>query len=247
MPDRGLNIQNEDKLVSVTNHENIRIVVPPPGLRYEQAFFQEDTLYIVVSSRNSNENGNMTYHQMIPVTEISSVQILPGDRKLRFGSVGFGYGTGSYLSSGFTHMNNLAGMSISLRGLWYPATDLPDDYTGIFNNDNVIMFATMGVFGGKPDEYGNVWLGVEFGPSFVNYRKEVEIPNPDYGQGWLFEDPNKYLRENVVSNTIGLSGRVKFDYMFSDHAGLELALFANMNKYKPNFGFECHFIFGKLR
>jgi hypothetical protein len=110
-------------------------------------------------------------------------------------------------------MYNLVGMSISMNGLWYRARDLPEDYT------------------------------IEVGPSYVNFRKEVETPNPDYG--WWNWD--KYLRDNLIFHTIGLSGRMRFDFMFSAHVGMELALGFNLNRYKSNFGFESCFLFGKLK
>jgi hypothetical protein len=170
----------------------------------------------------------------------------PADRtekNLNYGSMGAGYGTGFFCSGGFSHMYNLVGMSISMNGLWYRARDLPEDYTGVFTHDNVYTIAFRGAFGGSPDGSGNTWLGIEVGPSYVNFRKEVETPNPDYG--WWNWD--KYLRDNLIFHTIGLSGRMRFDFMFSAHVGMELALGFNLNRYKSNFGFESCFLFGKLK
>ncbi len=164
-------------------------------------------------------------------------------KNLNFGSVGVGYGTGFFCSSGFTHMYHVVGMSISMSALWDRAKDLPEDYTGFFRHDNMYAVSFRGVFGGNPDENGNAWVGIEIGPSYVNFRKEVETPNPDYG--WWYLD--KYLRDNLVFHTIGLSGRVKADFMFSDHVGMEIAFGFNLNRYKTTFGIESSFLFGRLK
>ena len=168
-------------------------------------------------------------------------------RKLRYGYVGSGYGNGAFVSSGYTMMDNFAGVSFTMREFWYKAKDLPEDYTGIFNNHNLTMLALMVVLGGTPHPDGDILFGIELGPSWVNYRKEVEIPNPDYNTGWPFPDLNRYIRENHIYNSIGLSGRVKTDFMFGDHVGLELALFGNLNRHQSSFGIECLFIFGKVK
>ncbi len=164
-------------------------------------------------------------------------------KNLNFGSVGLGYGTGFFFSGGFTHMYNIVGMSVSMNALWDRARDLPEDYTGFFTHDNVYTISFRGAFGGYPDENGNAWVGIEVGPSYVNFRKEVETPNPDYG--WWNWD--KYLRDNLVFHTIGLSGRLKADFMFSVNLGMEIALGFNLNRYRSTLGFECSFLFGKLK
>ena len=100
------------------------------------------------------------------------------------------------------------------------------------------------MFVGNLKENRNIWFGLELGPSFVQYRKEVETLNPAYGgTSWVFD---KYLRDNIILNTIGFSSRVKFDWMFSKYWGLELALFSNINRFKSNWGIECCLLFGKL-
>ncbi len=247
LPDAELNIGEDDILISYSRNDGRSIQVPPPGLRYEDAFFSEDSLHILMSDRQEGQADRITYYNRIPVTEIYSVNLLPSGKRLRYGYIGSAYGTGIFASGGFTFINNLAGFSISGRSLWYRAKYLPDDYTGLFRNNNVYMLSTMVVFGGKPNNKGIIWLGMEFGPSYVNYRKEVETLNPDYGEGWWFPDLNKYIRDNQISHAIGLTARMKFDVMFSDHWGVELALFGNLNRYKSIFGFECNLLFGKVR
>jgi hypothetical protein len=170
-------------------------------------------------------------------------KMVPDENRLRYGSFGIGYGTGTFVTGGYTSIWNHIGMSVSTKGLWYSA-DLPSDYTGFFTNDNVFMISMMAVYQGSEDETTNTCVGVELGPSFINYRREVEIRNPNYGSGWVIDN---YLRDNVIINTIGLSSRVTFDWMFSSYWGLELALFGNINRFKSSIGIEFNILFGKLK
>jgi hypothetical protein len=244
--DGDLTIQEEERLVSYRKTDGRSIEVPPPSLRYKDAVIREDTLSIAMTGHNPGQNNKIIYYNKIPLSEIYSITLLSTHDRLRYASIGGGYGTGTYFSGGYTHINNQFGFTISARELWYRARDLPSDYTGFYKNNNMTTVAGMFVFEAKPDR--NIWLGLELGPSFVNFRKEVETPNPDYGTGWfIFVDLDKYYRDNIISNTIGLSGRLKFDYMFLNFMGVELAFYCNLNKYKPVFGFETFLLFGKTR
>jgi len=247
LPDENLTIEEDDILTSYNRNDGLIIPVPPPGLRYEDAFFSNDSLNIVLSGRQENQAGRITYYDRIPVSDIYSVNLLPSSSRLRYGHMGAAYGTGTFASGGFTFINSLVGFSISGRSLWYRARYLPDDYTGLFRNNNIYTLSTMVVFGGRPNNNGIIWLGMEFGPSYVNFRKEVETLNPNYGEGWLFPDLNKYIRDNEVYHAIGLTARMKFDVMFSNNWGVELALYGNLNRYRSNYGFECNLLFGKVR
>jgi hypothetical protein len=165
-----------------------------------------------------------------------------------YGTIGIGYGSGTYISTSFIYVNGLFGINCSFRELWYKAKDLPLDYTGFYKNNDMTMLSVLAVLEGKINTAGNVWFGLEIGPSYINHRKEVEIPNPDYGT-WILiiPDLNKYIRDNLVRNTVGMTTRVKIDITFANSVGLEFALFGVLNKYKPYAGIEGHFIFGKVR
>jgi hypothetical protein len=233
----------------VTNDGRI-IEVPSPGLRYEDAYARKDSLCLVMSGRIEGEAGRIFYDDCIPLADIRSVRYLPSGMRLRYGTLGAAYGTGFHALGGFTYIDHIAGFCISGRELVYRATDLPDDYTGLYQNDNITMFSTLVVIGGHPSYPGKIWLGLEFGPSYIIHRKEVETPNPAYGEPWawgILPDLNKYIRDNVISHGVGLTGRFKFNLLFSKAVGLELALFGNLNRYKPCFGFDCCLMLGKLK
>lgn len=245
--DGGEIIQEGDKVISFTRKDGRNFPVPPPGLRYEEVCIYDDSLNILLSSHKPGQKERINFEKKVPLSEIHSLTVTSVQKMRMFGSVGSGFGTGAYFSAGYTQMTNLFGFSISLNELIYPARDLPEDYTGLYNNNNVTMASFMLAFGGRPDPHGNIWLGLELGPSYVNHRKEVETPNPHYGEGWIFPDPNKYIRDNIVSKSIGLTGRVRCDFMFSRTVGLELGLFCNLNRYKPNYGLELLLLIGKVR
>ncbi len=246
--DGEVSIREDERLVSYRLTDGRSIEVPPPNQRYQGAMIMDNTLSVALTGYDPARNDMITYNNKIPLSEIYSITLFSIHDRLRYASIGGGYGTGTYFSGGYTHINNQFGFTISARELWYRAKDLPSDYTGFYKNNNITTVAGMFVFGGKPDRNGNIWLGLELGPSYVNYRKEVETPNPDYGTGWfIFVDLDKYYRDNIISNTIGLSGRLKFDCMFLNFMGVELAFYCNLNKYKPFFGFESFLLFGKTR
>ena len=244
LPDEELVIGEKDRVFGYVTNEGRIVQFPPAGLRYEDAFIRQDSLCLMMSGRIEGEAGRIFYDDCIPLADIRSVRYLPSGMQLRYGTLGAAYGTGLHALGSFTYIDHIAGFSISGRELIYRATDLPDDYTGLFRNDNITMFSTLMVIGGHPSYPGKIWLGLEFGPSYIIHRKEVETPNPHYGE-WFILD--KYLRDNVISHGVGLTGRFKFDLLFSKAVGLELALFGNLNRYKPCFGFDCCLMLGKLK
>ena len=61
---------------------------------------------------------------------------------------------------------------------------------------------------------------------------------------WIWD---KYYRETLTGNAIGLTTRVKIDFTFAESVGMEFALFGILNKYKPFAGIEGHLLFGKVR
>ena len=169
--------------------------------------------------------------------------------RLWFGSIGGGYGTGPYISSGFTHLSNHYGASISYKEMWYLATYLPSDYTGFFKHNNISMLALSAAIGGKPNDNDKIWIGIEVGPSYIYHRREVETPNPLYDPGELWDFPvlDKYLRDNIATHTVGLSLRLKSHYIVASAFGMELALFGNINTCKSFFGLEFSLLLGKLQ
>ena len=80
----------------------------------------------------------------------------------------------------------------------------------------------------------------------MNCRKEIETPNPDYG-GYALDKYDKYLRENEIHNTYGLSLRATADFILSDQLGCEIAIFGNVNDFKNLLGIEFLFLFGKTK
>jgi hypothetical protein len=167
---------------------------------------------------------------------------------LWFGSIGGGYGTGPYVSSGFTHLSNHYGVSISYKEMWYRATYLPSDYTGFFKHNNISMLAVLAAIGGNPNDNDRIWIGIEVGPSYIYHRREVETLNPLYEseEGWPFLIFDKYLRDNITTHTIGLSLDVKSHFILASAFGMELALFGNINTCKSFFGLEFSILLGKL-
>jgi len=244
LPEEEPVIGEKDRVFGYVMNDGRIVQVPSPGLRYEDAFFRDDSLCLVMSGKIEGEAGRTFHDDRIPIADIRSVRYMPSGKQLRYGILGASYGTGFQALGSFTYIDNIAGFSISWREMIYRASDLPEDYTGLFRNDNITMFSTLVVIGGHPSYPGKIWLGFEFGPSYIMHRKEVETLNPNYGE-WLVFD--KYFRDNIISHGIGLIGRLKFDLLFSKAVGLELALFGNLNRYKPCFGFDCCLMLGKLK
>lgn len=245
--DGGEIIREGEKVTSYSGTDGRNFHIPPPGLRYEEVCIYHDSLNILLSSYQPGQKERIHIEEKVPLSEIHSLTVSSAENVRMFGSIGSALGTGVYLSAGYTQMYHPFGFSISLNELIYPARDLPEDYTGLFHNNNATMVSLMCAIGGRPDPQKNIWLGLELGPSYVNHRKEVETPNPDYGEGWFFPDPNKYIRDNVISKSVGLSIRLRCDLTFSRAVGLEVGVFGNLNRYKPNCGFELLFLVGKVR
>lgn len=165
IPNDGLEINDEERVISYQKKDGQHAIVPPAGLHYETAVIAEDTLIITFSAAKSVQKNKYTIDQKIPFSEIQSLRILPHQVKLRYGSVGLGIGPGLFLKGGFAFTNNNLGGNIHLTGLWYKAKDLPEDYTGLFNHNNIYVLSILGRFGWNTSDWGP-GLGLKLVPQY---------------------------------------------------------------------------------
>jgi hypothetical protein len=154
--------------------------------------------------------------------------------------------------------NNYLGGNINFKANIFKSRNAPTDYY----DDGYRVFA--------PKDYVNILslnlvkeftvprksmrLGLEAGPSWVNYSKaEFEPnssydPNPDPHVNWIYQigTKYKYFKSHTAGNTIGVSLKAKMVFPISSFSGIELSVFGNINNLKSVAGLEFVMILGKV-
>ncbi len=252
LPDENVVISKEEKLVSYRKKDGTIVSNPPAGWRCDSVALTKDTLALKLSRIISKTKERYSIDQKIPVSEIHSIMTkVPSDSRtcvtISLGGC-TGYLTGGFsFGTGLTFMHKNFGGSIRIKGVWSKATDLPGDYTGLFPNDNIYMAS--GLFTYKNLVFEEVRLGVEVGVSRLSFSKEIEEENYNYGNedADYFTRIDKYHRSTRIDKATGLHLRAEVGFPFFDHFGIELALWSNINEFKPIFGVELSIALGQVK
>jgi len=133
--------------------------------------------------------------------------------------------------------------------------NLPDDYFDdglrLFTPRDFFEIISINLVREFSTSKKSLKFGLEAGPSWVTYSVAEVSRNYDY-------DPEKpfsflYHKSHEASHDVGAYFRARMKYMpvVKDMPvqsfGVEFAVFADINKVKPGFGFDLHFIVGNLR
>jgi len=151
------------------------------------------------------------------------------------------------------------GGSIRYKSNIFKSNDVPSDYYDdgyrVFSPKDYVNILSFNLLKGFTTSARSSRFGIEAGPSWVNYSKaEFELnpnydPNPDPTVNWIYQigTKYKYYKDHVRSNTIGLSLMAKLEYLFVPYAGMEIALFTNINSIRSVTGICISFNFGDVR
>jgi hypothetical protein len=168
---------------------------------------------------------------------------------LKGGSIGFDYT--------FIRSNNWGG-NISYKSNIIKSEDIPTDWNEggrTFYPKDYVKLLSFNLLREFSTSQQYIRFGVEGGLSWVIYSQaQLELnpsydPDPDPEINWLYKIGTKYKynKSHSRSNTVGVSLRVKTEFLLSHSIGFELAAFTNINSIKPTIGLELHFIFGRLK
>ncbi len=175
------------------------------------------------------------------------------------GNVYFGFGggngfgceglTGSHLTGFF---NDHSGLGFNTHSLYIRAKNQPADYKpGMFDRefgktDRIFMASLM--YNHSFPAAMRFRCGLECGPAIVTYYETIFTPNPDYDDGFcLFFCPSNYNTSKESSgSSMGFSIRAKLEIPYSRYAGIELAAFASLNRYRSFAGIEFFMTFGRV-
>lgn len=245
----------DHKILSYVNEEGEEITVLHEGYKFEESAVANDTLTIRMSRKPPDSRERIVFYSHIPLSGISAVKVASDTLILRYGSLGFGLGSG-YIAEGvsmdlgYSFIRNNIGGSIRIKEIWSDASDLPDDYTGFFHNDNIFILSGL-VTAKTLTEKRNVWYGGGIGPSMVSFNKEIETLNPRYNPDsedpWDVLNLNKYIRDTQIDKVAGLNLRGEIGLLLSDYFGIEMALWSNLNTFKSLIGLEFKMVFGRVR
>ena len=200
------------------------------------------------------------------VTDITIASpVRPGKDLTRRTISQFGTGSGICLKGILFGMNYTFigsrnwGGSISYHANIFKTRDVPSDYYDdgyrVFSPKDYVNMLSLSLLKGFTFPDRSARFGIEAGPSWVNYNKaEFELnsqydPNPDPNVNWIYKIGKvyKYNKSHARSNTIGLSLTAKMEYLITPYAGMEFALFTNINKIQPVTGICISFNFGDVR
>lgn len=142
------------------------------------------------------------------------------------------------------------GINIGFRYLDYKAVDLPADYSPGFclfgsctPQDNVTAIDLRLAREWQTGD-PHIRFGLEAGPSYITYLRNSF--QPYQSTGW-FSLGSNYTAEQHKMHTIGASCRGRLQVPITPHFGIELAAFANVNRFKSFGAGELHLVFGYLR
>lgn len=156
----------------------------------------------------------------------------------------------SYQLSFYHSIKNNFGISINYQNYERVSKDKPADfrYEPFFNFENPLRYAA-----DKISSYdiritkifpiqNNLRLMVEAGAGGGRYSKVYFTPkNP----GMLSN--NNYSMQHIRSNAIGVSTKVKFDYIITRYFGISTGFTGNLNTQMSYVSFDLGITWGKLR
>lgn len=161
---------------------------------------------------------------------------------------GAGYKSQMLGFSGTWIMKNDWGFSLSYKGNNFEPRNLPSDYyQGLdfvkpYDYLHFLSFNYLREFDSKTKL---LRYGIEAGPSLVTEGVAVFTHKPYAGLNDLFE--SNYTYTYAQKPAVGLSVRGKIEFPFSRFAGLEGAVFANVNAFRSIVGGEIYLTLGKVR
>jgi len=133
--------------------------------------------------------------------------------------------------------------------------NLPDDYFDdglrLFTPRDFFEVISLNLVREFSTSNKSLKFGLEAGPSWVTYSVAEIALNYDYDPAKPFS--YMYHKNHLVSRDVGayFRARIKYmpvnNYMPVQTFGIEFAVFADINKVKPGFGFDLHIIVGNLR
>jgi hypothetical protein len=192
-------------------------------------------------------------------------QVKPGKDLTKRTISQFGTGLGVCLKGVLFGMNytfmgsgNL-GISIRYNANIFKSKDVPSDYYEdgyrVFSPKDYVNLLSVNLLKGFTTSSRSARFGFEAGPSWVNYSKAEFEPNPNYDPNpdpdinWIYKIGTryKYYKNHSGNNTIGLSLMAKLEYLFVPYAGMEFALFTNINNLLPVTGACISLNFGDVR
>jgi hypothetical protein len=211
-----------------------------------------------------DEQGVLTFEPMpfddvktyVLGTEAQPEEIIPEEKEiLPYDSLksikaylGFGGGYPRNAGLSFTViLKNDWGGSISVKHTSFDKKDQSGKAYGIWGTGSIpgdeyteYSLCVVREFRSKTSK--RVRFGLEGGPSLVYYEK-VESYFLSYG--WFFG--SYYSAVTSDYTTVGLALRTKIEFPVSLGFGLEIALYGNINQYRPHAGFEIYLTVGKVR
>jgi hypothetical protein len=164
------------------------------------------------------------------------------------------------LSGTFLLSNNWGG-NINFKVKDFKA-DVPKDYSGgskeqpfLFGSfSDYLSISTLNVVREFPTRMKRLRFGIELGLSWLTYSKlKFNKIAPFYKYYSINGDTfsrliiNNYSTERSLSSAIGFSMRTKIELPLTRIMGLELAVYANINKFQTYIGLEAYLSFGFIR
>jgi len=243
VPDQEITAISEMNIDSVSNRDSVIIV--------QRVLPIADTLD---DDRTKEVKDTTIVSQVRPGKDIS---------KRRISQFGTGLGIclkGALFGMNYTFMGSKNwGVSIRYNANIFKSKDVPSDYYDdgyrVLSPKNYVNLLSVNLLKGFTTSTRSSRFGFEAGPSWVNYSKaEFEQnpsydPNPDPTVNWIYKigTKYKYYKSHSRSNTIGLSLMTKFEYLIAPNAGMEFAIFTNLNTLRSVAGICISFNFGDVR
>lgn len=229
------------KIASINKAENIitlKYFNRNSVLTYEPVSFDSVQTYVVGPEVNPNP----------VIVEEESVPPVPDLLKSTKVYLGFGGGYPKNAGLSFTVvLKNDWGGSISAKHTSFDKKDRSGETFGIFGagsvpGDEFTEYAMCVVREFPSRTSKRIRFGLEGGLSLVYYEK---VESYFLTSGWFFG--TYYSAVTTDYTTVGLALRAKIEFPVSLGLGLEVALYGNINRYKPHAGFEIYLTLGKVR
>lgn len=165
------------------------------------------------------------------------------------------------LATTFIFSNNF-GVSLSLKSKSFKAVNLPPNFRnklfdfGLLEDERKLDFLKVVSLNLTREYFSRsekFSIGFEAGPSYVKYNKAMYTHVPTIysnhqGMSAIFIGKGElYSVSREIKETLGLSLRTKLAYNAGSFGGMELAAFANINKFHPYAGFELYVNLGRMR
>jgi hypothetical protein len=205
------------------------------------------------------------YISDLAITGLTDQTDSAGDYEPRVLLSYFGSSLGLYLRGitlgmGYTFVkNNYWGGDINIKSNIIRSRNVPMDYYDdgyrIIHPKDYVNILSFNVVKEFIIPQKSMRLGLEAGPSWVNYRKAEFEANPNYNSdsdpdvNWVYKigTKYKYYKDHHGSNTIGVSLKAKIVILKRSSSGVELSVFGNINNLKSVAGLDFALIFGKVK